>query len=75
MTWSIAALLSAAAFGFLLWGVLAHNGLTFADPAVATFVAGHRPAWLTPVMEAGVSDHVWSIEVILGVLETHGISS
>jgi hypothetical protein len=29
-TWSIVALLSAAAFGFLLWGVLAHNGLTLA---------------------------------------------
>ena len=52
MTWSIAALLSAAAFGFLLWGVLADNGLTLADPAVATFVPGHRLAWLTPVMEA-----------------------
>ena len=49
--WSILAVLSAAAFGFLLWGVLAHNGLTLADPAVATFVAGHRLAWLTPVME------------------------
>jgi membrane-associated phospholipid phosphatase len=51
MAWSIVALLSAAGFGFLLWGVLAHNGLTLADPAVATFVAGHRLAWLTPVME------------------------
>jgi undecaprenyl-diphosphatase len=51
MTWSIVALLSAAVFGFLLWGVLAHNGLTLADPPVATFVAGHRLAWLTPVME------------------------
>ena len=51
MAWSIVALLSAAAFGFLLWGVLAHNGLTLADPVVATFVAGHRLAWLTPLME------------------------
>lgn len=50
-TWSILALLSAAAFGVLLWDVLAHNGLTLADPGVATFVAGHRLAWLTPVME------------------------
>jgi membrane-associated phospholipid phosphatase len=50
-TWSILALLSAAAFGVLLWDVLAHNGLTLADPAIATFVAGHRLAWLTPVME------------------------
>jgi membrane-associated phospholipid phosphatase len=51
MTWSIVVLLSAAAFGFLLWGVLAHNGLTLADPTVATYVARHRLAWLTPVME------------------------
>jgi len=51
LAWSIVALLSAAAFGFLLWGVLAHNGLTLADPVVATFVAGHRLAWLTPLME------------------------
>jgi len=50
-TWSVLAVLSAAAFGFLLWGVLANNGLTLADPGVATFVAGHRLAWLTPVME------------------------
>jgi membrane-associated phospholipid phosphatase len=50
-TWSTVALLSAAVFGFLLWGVLARNGLTLADPRVTTFVAGHRLAWLTPVME------------------------
>lgn len=49
--WSILAVLSAAALGLLLWGVLAHNGLTLADPAIATFVAGHRLAWLTPVIE------------------------
>jgi undecaprenyl-diphosphatase len=40
------------AFGFLLWGVLAHNGLASADPGVATFVASHRVVWLTPVMQA-----------------------
>jgi undecaprenyl-diphosphatase len=49
--WSILAVLSAAALGLLLWAVLAHNGLTLADPAIATFVAGHRLAWLTPVIE------------------------
>jgi undecaprenyl-diphosphatase len=51
MTWSIVALISAAAFGFLLWGVLAHSGLTVADPTVANFVASHRLSWLTPVMQ------------------------
>jgi membrane-associated phospholipid phosphatase len=50
-TWSIVALLSAAAFGLLLWSVLAHSGLTRADPALATFIAGHRPGWLTPVAQ------------------------
>jgi membrane-associated phospholipid phosphatase len=50
-TWSILAVLSAAGFGFLLWGVLANSGLTLADPGITTFVAGHRLAWLTPVME------------------------
>lgn len=50
-TWSIVAFLGAAAFGLLLWGVLEHMGLTLADPAAATFVAVHRLAWLTPLME------------------------
>jgi hypothetical protein len=50
-TWSIVALLSAAAFGLLLWSVLAHSGLTRADPALATFIASHRPGWLTPVVQ------------------------
>jgi undecaprenyl-diphosphatase len=40
-----------AAFGLLLWSVLAHSGLTLADSALATFIAGHRPRWLTPVMQ------------------------
>jgi undecaprenyl-diphosphatase len=51
IAWSIVALIGALAFGFLLWGVLAQGGLSVVDPAVATFVAGHRPAWLTPVMQ------------------------
>jgi undecaprenyl-diphosphatase len=50
-TWSIVALISALAFFFVLWSVLAHSGLTLADPSVATFVAGHRLAWLTPLMQ------------------------
>ncbi|MDQ6712281.1 MAG: phosphatase PAP2 family protein, partial [Candidatus Dormibacteraeota bacterium] len=50
-TWSVVALVSAAAFGLLLWSVLAHSGLTFADQEVATFIAGHRPGWLTPVVQ------------------------
>jgi undecaprenyl-diphosphatase len=50
-TWSVVALLSAVAFGLLLWGVLANNGLTLADQGVATFIAGHRLGWLTPVVE------------------------
>lgn len=45
------ALVSALAFGFLLWGVLAHSGLTAADPRVATLVADHRSGWLTTVMQ------------------------
>jgi len=51
IAWSIVALISAVAFGVLLWGVLAPSGLSVVDPAVATFVAGHRPAWLTPVVQ------------------------
>jgi len=50
-TWSIVALISAVAFGLLLWSVLVHGGLTVLDPSVATWVAGHRPGWLTPVMQ------------------------
>ena len=50
-TWSIVALISAAGFGLLLWSVLAHTGLTLADPGVATFVADHRLSWLTPLMQ------------------------
>jgi membrane-associated phospholipid phosphatase len=50
-TWSILALISAAAFALLLWSVLAHSGLARADSAVATFIAGHRPGWLTPVVQ------------------------
>ena len=50
-TWSTVAVVSAAAFGLLLWSVLAQGGLTLADQGVATFIAGHRLAWLTPVME------------------------
>jgi undecaprenyl-diphosphatase len=45
------ALVSMAAFGLLLWSVLAHSGLALADSALATFIAGHRPGWLTPVMQ------------------------
>ena len=51
LSWSIVALISAVAFGLLLWGVLAHAGLTLADPGVANFVARHRLGWLTPVMQ------------------------
>ena len=51
VTSSIVGLFGAATFGLLLWGVLAHNGLTSADLPLATFVAGHRPAWLTTVMQ------------------------
>ncbi len=51
IAWSAVGLVSGVAFGFLLWGVLAHSGLTLADPGMATFVAGHRLGWLTPVMQ------------------------
>lgn len=45
------AIISAAAFGLLLWSVLAHGGLILADSAVATYIAGHRPGWLTPLVQ------------------------
>ena len=51
IAWSIVGLISVGDFGFLLWSVLAHSGLTFVDPTVATFVANHRPEWLTPVVQ------------------------
>jgi undecaprenyl-diphosphatase len=51
LSWSIVALISAVAFGLLLWGVLVHAGLTLADPGVANFVARHRLSWLTPAMQ------------------------
>jgi len=51
IAWSIVALVSAAAFGLFLWSVLGHGGLTFADQAVATFIAGHRSGWLTPLIQ------------------------
>jgi len=35
----------------------------------------HQTLRVTPAMEAGVSDHVWSIEEIVGLLETHGESN
>src|SRR3990167_5790088 len=37
------------------------------DPAAGI----HQTLRVTPAMEAGVSDHVWSIEEIVGLLETH----
>jgi membrane-associated phospholipid phosphatase len=49
--WSIVALISAAAFGVLLWSVLVHGGLTAADSSSATYIAGHRPEWLTPLVQ------------------------
>jgi membrane-associated phospholipid phosphatase len=51
IVWSIVGLISAGAFGLLLWSVLAHSGLTLVDPTVATWLAGHRPGWLTPVVQ------------------------
>ena len=50
IAWSIVALISALAFAFLLWSVLAHSGLTVVDPTVTTFVASHRIGWVTLVM-------------------------
>jgi undecaprenyl-diphosphatase len=51
IAWSIVGLINALVFAFLLWGVLAHSGLTVVDPSVTTFVASHRIGWLTPVMQ------------------------
>jgi undecaprenyl-diphosphatase len=51
ITSSMVGVFSGAAFGLLLWGVVAHNGLTLADSALATFVAGHRLVWLTTVVQ------------------------
>ncbi len=39
------------------------------------FARIHQTLRVTPAMEAGVSDHVWSIEEIVGLLETHGPSN
>lgn len=50
-TWSIVALVSTVVFGLSLWSVLAHGGLTVVDPAVTSWVAGHRPGWLTPLVQ------------------------
>jgi membrane-associated phospholipid phosphatase len=49
--WWAVALVSTLAFGFLLWSVIAHSGLTLVDPGVATYIAGHRPGWLTPAVQ------------------------
>ena len=35
----------------------------------------HQTLRVTPAMEAGISDHVWSIEEIVGLLETEGQSN
>jgi len=51
IAWSIVALISAVMVGVLLWSVLAHGGLTAADSSLAAFIAGHRLAWLTPVVQ------------------------
>src|SRR5260370_20252126 len=70
ITWSIVALVSAVAFGLVLWSVVAHGGLALVDPAVATFVAGHRPAWLTPVVQLvtwlGSSFFIIPLGVVVG---------
>ena len=39
------------------------------------FARIHQTLRVTPAMEAGVSDHVWSIEEIIRLLETHGRSN
>jgi hypothetical protein len=39
------------------------------------FARIHKSLRVTPAMEAGVSDHVWEIEEIVGLLETHGESN
>jgi hypothetical protein len=33
------------------------------------FVRVHQTLRVTPAMEAGISDHVWSIEEIVGLLD------
>jgi hypothetical protein len=33
----------------------------------------HQTLRVTPAMEAGVSDHVWSIEEIVGLLGEHSL--
>lgn len=39
------------------------------------FARIHQTLRVTPAMEAGVSDHVWSIEEIVGLLEIEGTSN
>ena len=36
------------------------------------FARIHQTLRVTPAMEAGVTDHVWSIEEIVGLLESEG---
>ncbi len=39
------------------------------------FARIHQTLRVTPAMEAGVSDHVWSIEEIVGLLDTERVSN
>jgi hypothetical protein len=39
------------------------------------FARIHQTLRVTPAMEAGVSDHVWEIEEIVGLLEIHAESN
>lgn len=36
------------------------------------FGRGHQTLRVTPAMEAGVANHVWSVEEIVGLLEENG---
>jgi len=38
------------------------------------FVRVHRTLRVTPAMEAGIADHVWSFEVLIALLDANAVS-
>jgi hypothetical protein len=39
-------------------------------PAYYNFCRVHQTLRVTPAMEAGLADHIWSLEELVGLLET-----
>jgi hypothetical protein len=47
-----------------------HCHMVAISHAYYTFCRVHQTLRVTPVMEAGLADHVWTLEELVGVLET-----